>query len=87
MQSEEIGQSAPSASHCYAELVHRLRDTWQLRLIAPRRDAIEAAEAIDKLASEIRILIEEVERHGDYDSQFGIGAALDRSRALVDPSR
>ena len=86
MSSGNGRSSAPPTSHCYAKLVHRLRDTSQLRLIAPRRDAIEAAEAIDKLVSELRILIEEVERHGDYDPQFGIGAALDRAWAIVDPS-
>ena len=46
----------------------------------------ECTLAIDKLTGELRLLIEEVERHGDYDSQFGIGAALDRAWAIVDPS-
>ena len=74
------------ASHCYADLVRRLKDTSQLRLVAQKRDAVEAADAIDKLAGELRLLIKEVERHGDHDSQFGVGAALDRAWAIVEPA-
>lgn len=78
MSTEESNVSAPAVSHCYAELVCSLR-----QFPACEEESKQAADAIERLVSELRALIEEVERHDDYDSQFGIGAALDRAWAVV----
>jgi len=82
MGTEKSDLSAPSASHCYAELVSLLR-----QFPASDEESKKAADAIESLVAELRALIEECERHGDYDSQFGIGAALDRAWSIVDVSR
>lgn len=41
-------------------------------------------EKLEDLIAELRALAEEIERHGDYDPQFGIGAALDRAWKIID---
>ena len=75
------GVAAPSSSRCYAELVCLLR-----QLPAGEEESKQAADAIKKLVAELRALIDEVERHGDYDLHFRLGAALDRAWGIVAPS-
>jgi hypothetical protein len=44
----------------------------------------KSSQAILTLLRELRSLVEEVERAGDYDSQFGIGRALDRAWSVIE---
>lgn len=47
-------------------------------------NAVDTTKVIDELVSELKSLAEVIEEHGDYDPQFGVGAALDRAWAIID---
>ena len=44
----------------------------------------ESADLIESLATTLRALVEEVEKSGDFDSQFGIGKSLDAAWAVLE---
>jgi hypothetical protein len=49
-----------------------------------RQTCEKSSRAILTLLRELRSLVEEVERAGDYNSQFGIGHALDRAWSAIE---
>lgn len=65
-------------NHCYISSVNSLKES-------SLDEGKQAADAIEKLVTTLLKLTEEIENHGDFDSQFGVGEALDQAWLILDP--